>query len=94
MTRDSIDLRAGVPARHLSMGTSTAVEASPSRSFVAQGAERFVSRAEMAAIMGVSLATIDRMVAEGMPSVTWGRRTRRFRSSVAIDWAAERGRAA
>jgi hypothetical protein len=41
--------------------------------------ERYVSRAELAAIMGVSLATVDRMVAEGMPSVTWGRRTRRFR---------------
>src|SRR6267154_29927 len=39
--------------------------------------ERYVARAELAAIMGVSLATVDRMVAEGMPSVTWGRRTRR-----------------
>jgi len=37
--------------------------------------------------MGVSLATLDRMVAEGMPSVTWGRRTRRFRPSAAIAWA-------
>jgi predicted DNA-binding transcriptional regulator AlpA len=89
-----IDLRAGVPARHLSMGTSTAVQASASHSLTAQGAERFVSRREMAAIMAVSLATIDRMVAEGMPSVTWGRRTRRFRPSVAIDWAADRGRVA
>jgi hypothetical protein len=35
--------------------------------------ERYVARAELAAIMGVSLATVDRMVAEGMPSVTWGR---------------------
>jgi hypothetical protein len=41
----------------------------------------------------VSLATVDRMVAEGMPSVTWGRRTRRFRPSVAIAWAEDRGRA-
>jgi hypothetical protein len=31
---------------------------------------RYVGRAELAAIMVVSLATIDRMVAEGMPSVT------------------------
>jgi phage terminase Nu1 subunit (DNA packaging protein) len=44
--------------------------------------------------MGVSVATIDRLVAEGMPSVTWGRRARRFRASVAIDWAAERRRLA
>ncbi len=56
--------------------------------------ERYVARAELAAIMGVSLATVDRMVAEGMPSVTWGRRTRRFRPSAAISWVSERGRAA
>jgi len=56
--------------------------------------ERYVSRSELAEIMGVSLATVDRMVAEGMPSVTWGRRTRRFRPSLAISWATERGRAA
>jgi hypothetical protein len=56
--------------------------------------ERYVGRAELAAIMAVSLATIDRMVAEGMPSVTWGKRTRRFRPSAAISWASERERAA
>jgi hypothetical protein len=33
-------------------------------------AERYVSRAELAVLMGVSLATVDRLVAEGMPSVT------------------------
>jgi hypothetical protein len=57
-------------------------------------AERYVSRAELAALMGVSLATVDRLVSDGMPSVTWGRRTRRFRVSVAISWASGRGRAA
>jgi phage terminase Nu1 subunit (DNA packaging protein) len=57
-------------------------------------AEPYVSRYELARLMGVSVATVDRMVADGMPSVTWGRRTRRFRPSVAIGWAAERGRAA
>jgi phage terminase Nu1 subunit (DNA packaging protein) len=56
--------------------------------------ERYVSRRELAGMMGVSLATVDRMVAEGMPSVTWGRRTRRFSASQAISWAAERGREA
>ncbi len=55
--------------------------------------ERYVSRLELAKIMGVSLATVDRMVAGGMPSVTWGRRTRRFRPSSAIAWAEDRGRA-
>jgi phage terminase Nu1 subunit (DNA packaging protein) len=56
--------------------------------------ERYVGRRELAEIMGVSLATVDRLVAEGMPSVTWGRRTRRFRPSAAISWASERERAA
>lgn len=49
--------------------------------------ERYVSRAELALIMGVSVATIDRLVASGMPSVTWGRRTRRFLPSQALEWA-------
>jgi phage terminase Nu1 subunit (DNA packaging protein) len=42
--------------------------------------------------MGVSTATVDRLVSEGMPSVTWGRRTRRFRATAAIAWAGERRR--
>lgn len=54
--------------------------------------ERYVTRPELAQMMGVSVATVDRLVAEGMPSVTWGRRTRRFRASIAIAWA--RGRRA
>ena len=49
----------------------------------------FVSR-KTASIMGVSVKSVDRWVREGMPSVTWGRRTRRFRPSVAIDWVHER----
>jgi len=49
--------------------------------------ELYVSRAEMARLMGLSVATIDRLVAAGMPSETWGRRTRRFRPSVALAWA-------
>lgn len=56
--------------------------------------ERYVCRRELAEIMGVSLATVDRLVAEGMPSVTWGRRTRRFRPSAVISWASERERVA
>lgn len=49
--------------------------------------ERYVSRAELATLMGVSIATVDRLVVDGMPSVTWGRRTRRFRPSIALAWA-------
>lgn len=51
--------------------------------------ERFVTRRELAIIMGVSVGTIDAMRRNGMPSVTWGRRTRRFRASAAIAWAQE-----
>jgi phage terminase Nu1 subunit (DNA packaging protein) len=67
----------------------------PARTWLAPKAiEPYVSRCELARLMDVSVATVDRMVAEGMPSVTWGRRTRRFRPSIAIAWAAERGKAA
>lgn len=52
--------------------------------------ERYVTRRELANIMGVGLSTIDAMRKQGMPSVTWGRRTRRFRASTAIAWAQER----
>lgn len=60
-------------------------------SFPTPEPERYVSRAELADLMGVSLATVDRLVAAGMPSVTWGRRTRRFKASVAIAWAQAQG---
>lgn len=56
--------------------------------------ERYLTRAELARLMGISVSTIDRMVTEGMPSVLWGRRTRRFRASLALAWARERGRSA
>src|SRR3954466_14745405 len=54
-------------------------------------AERYVDARELAAVMGVSTRTITRLVAEGMPSETWGMaRTRRFLPSVATAWARER----
>jgi phage terminase Nu1 subunit (DNA packaging protein) len=59
-----------------------------------QQVERYVTRRELAGIMGVSVGTIDNMVRAGMPSTTWGRRTRRFRPSTAIAWAQERRAAA
>ncbi len=49
--------------------------------------ENYVSRERMAEIMDVSVKTIDRLVARGMPSETWGLRTRRFLPSVALAWA-------
>ncbi len=56
--------------------------------FPLSGPERYVTRRELAVLMGVSIDTVDRLVSDGMPSVTWGRRTRRFRPSVALAWAA------
>jgi phage terminase Nu1 subunit (DNA packaging protein) len=53
--------------------------------------EPYVSRAQLAEHMGVSVDTIDRLVKQGMPSETWGRRTRRFRPSIAIAWARGQG---
>lgn len=49
--------------------------------------ERYMTRAQLAEHMGVSVATVDRWVADGMPSETWGLRARRFRPSSAIAWA-------
>ena len=54
--------------------------------------ESFLTRQELADMMRVSLSTLDQMVKEGMPSVTWGRRTRRFRASAAVAWAQARER--
>jgi phage terminase Nu1 subunit (DNA packaging protein) len=59
-----------------------------------QPRERFVSRKELAEIMGLSVRTIDHFVAEGIPSTTWGLRTRRFLPSQAVAWARERERSA
>lgn len=56
--------------------------------------ERYVDRTELAELMGVCERTITRMVAEGMPSVTWGLRARRFRPSECLRWAERRGQAA
>lgn len=54
--------------------------------------ERYVTREQLADVMGVSVSTVDRWVSEGMPSETWGLRARRFLPSQAIAWARERAR--
>jgi len=56
--------------------------------------EPYVDRKTLAELMGVSLRTIDYWTAEGMPSVTWGLRTRRYRPSLAMQWARSREQAA
>jgi phage terminase Nu1 subunit (DNA packaging protein) len=56
--------------------------------------ERYVTRQQLAEVMGVSVKTIDRMVRAGMPSETWGLRSRRFLASRALAWARTRHRSA
>ena len=59
-------------------------------------AERYVSRRELAELMGVSVDCVDYFVRLGMPSETWGLRRRVFRPSAALAWARDHadGRAA
>lgn len=56
--------------------------------------EPYLTRAQLADRMGVSVKTVDRMVAAGMPSETWGLRSRRFLASRALAWARTRERTA
>jgi predicted DNA-binding transcriptional regulator AlpA len=56
--------------------------------------ERYLTRQQLADVMGVSVKTIDRMVRDGMPSETWGLRSRRFLASRALAWARTRQRRA
>jgi hypothetical protein len=52
--------------------------------------EAWITRKELAALMGVSLKSIDRYTAEGMPSQLWGARTRRYRASECFAWGEKR----
>jgi predicted DNA-binding transcriptional regulator AlpA len=56
--------------------------------------ERYLTRQQLADVMGMSVKTIDRMVRAGMPSETWGLRSRRFLASRALAWARTRQRSA
>lgn len=51
-------------------------------------AERYVTAGELAELMSVSVRTVNRLTAAGMPSETWGMaRTRRYLPSQALTWA-------
>jgi phage terminase Nu1 subunit (DNA packaging protein) len=53
--------------------------------------ERYVTAGELAELMGVSVRTVNRLTAAGMPSESWGMaRTRRYLPSQAISWASAR----
>lgn len=54
--------------------------------------EPYIDREALAQLLDLSVATIDRFVAEGMPSETWGLRARRFKPSAALAWLNERGK--
>lgn len=49
--------------------------------------DELVTRDELAAILRVSVPTIDRMRRAGMPCHRWGRRLIRFRVNEAVRWA-------
>lgn len=48
--------------------------------------EAWLPRQELADLLGVSVSTIDRWHKQGMPSVLWGRRIRRYRPSQCVAW--------
>lgn len=53
-----------------------------------QTSERYVDARELAELMAVSVRTIRRFTAAGMPSETWGMgNVRRYLPSEAIGWA-------
>lgn len=52
--------------------------------------ERYISRAELADLMGVSVRVVDQWRKEGMPAESWGLRVVRFKASVAIQWVRSR----
>jgi phage terminase Nu1 subunit (DNA packaging protein) len=52
---------------------------------------RYITREQLAERMGCSVRTVDRMKADGMPYVTWGRRLTRYDPNKAIPWAIEYG---
>lgn len=54
--------------------------------------EPYVDRRRIAEHLGLSVATVDRLVADGMPSVTFGLRTRRFKRSAVDAWLNARAR--
>lgn len=52
--------------------------------------EPYIDIKQLAAAMGVSVATIKRWHAQGLPSETWGMRVRRYRLSEVVAWARAR----
>lgn len=53
--------------------------------------EAYVTGRQLADMMGVSERTVERWRRQGMPSVVWGRKARRYRPSLAMAWAQSKG---
>lgn len=49
--------------------------------------ERYMTRGELAEFMGCSVSTIQRLERQGLPSVLWSRRLRRFHLPTVLAWA-------
>jgi hypothetical protein len=79
----------GVSGGGPTAGRALSAVGSPERAHVA--AERYVSRRELAELMGVSVDCVEFLVRLGMPSETWGFRRRVFKPSAALAWAREHG---
>lgn len=58
------------------------------------GGERYLSRRELADRLGIGLKSVDKLVNEGLPSHTWGLRTRKFLWSEVRRWLDGRDRKA
>lgn len=54
------------------------------------GGERYISRRELADRLGVGLRSVDKLVKQGLPSHTWGLRTRKFLWSEVQRWLRSR----
>jgi hypothetical protein len=52
--------------------------------------ERYLGRRELADRLGIGLTSLDKLVSEGLPSHTWGLRTRKFLWSEAQRWLRDR----
>lgn len=53
--------------------------------------QHFVTRRELAELMGVSVGTVDNWLRQGIPHERWGLRAVRFWPADAIAWAQSRG---
>ena len=60
----------------------------------AGGGEPYLDREEIKTRLGIGYTTLDKLVKEGMPSHTWGLRTRKFLWSEVQRWLRERDRKA